>query len=188
MANTNAPCGFTPVKHLTGGQVRSEEFEIASGYATAIYPGDWVKPVNDGTIARAAAGDTTLLGVFAGCQYVKTDGETIFSKIWPASQTIKSGTRARAIVYVDPQIVYEAQVSTVVGLTGVHALFDILATAGDATLECSREQVDGSTAGTADGQVRMIGYVEAPDNDRTLAYARAYFVVNEAVLRSTAGV
>ena len=39
MANIDAAFGFRPVRSLTGGQIRTEEANIAANYDTAIYTG-----------------------------------------------------------------------------------------------------------------------------------------------------
>ena len=54
--------GFKPLRHLSGGQIRTNEYSIAIDYATAIYTGDPVKFVAAGTIELAAAGNV-ILGV-----------------------------------------------------------------------------------------------------------------------------
>ena len=67
MANKDAAFGFRPVRHLTGGVIRTEEMNIAANYGTAIYTGSVVEAVAAGGIEIAAAGDTQLAGIFVGC-------------------------------------------------------------------------------------------------------------------------
>ena len=66
MANKDAAFGFKPTRHLTGGQIRTEEYAIAANYGSAIYTGQVVEAVAGGGIEAAAAGDTQQAGVFAG--------------------------------------------------------------------------------------------------------------------------
>ena len=42
MANTDAPSGFTPLRHLTGGVIRANEYEIANSQADTFSYGDIV--------------------------------------------------------------------------------------------------------------------------------------------------
>ena len=58
MANKEAAYGFKPTRHLTGGQIRAEEYAIAANYGSAIYTGQVVEAVAGGGIEAAAAGDT----------------------------------------------------------------------------------------------------------------------------------
>jgi len=71
MANVNAANGFTPLRHLTGGVIRPNEYPIASAYAANIASGDLVTLHTDGTIIRGTAGGTAL-GVFYGVEYIAT--------------------------------------------------------------------------------------------------------------------
>ena len=71
MANKDAAFGFRPVRHLTGGVIRTEEMNIAANYDTAIYTGNVVEAVAAGGIEIAAAGDTQLAGIFGGCFYTE---------------------------------------------------------------------------------------------------------------------
>ena len=66
MANKDAAFGFRPVRHLTGGEIRANEYTIAANYGTDIFQGQCVKAVTAGGIEAAAAGNV-ILGVFGGC-------------------------------------------------------------------------------------------------------------------------
>ena len=74
MANKDAAFGFRPTRHLSGGDIRTEEFAIAANYGTAIYTGQVVEAVAGGGVEAAAAGDTQQAGVFGGVFY--TDPST----------------------------------------------------------------------------------------------------------------
>ena len=76
--------GFKPLRHLSGGEIRTSEYTIDTTYSTAIYTGDPVKLVADGDIELAAAGNV-ILGVFQGVSYKKSDGEVVFTKHWPGA-------------------------------------------------------------------------------------------------------
>ena len=85
MANVDAAFGARPVRHLTGGQIRTNEYKIASGTSSNIFTGDFVKLLATGYIDVAAAGNR-ILGVFAGCQYTASDGEV---KLQDISQQVQ---------------------------------------------------------------------------------------------------
>jgi len=91
MANTQAYFGFTQYQGGAGGAPTMAQSvrRIASGNSTAIYTGDPVMPVvstANGYITQAAAGTTTLAGIFVGCKYLNTSlGRTVWSSYWPGS-------------------------------------------------------------------------------------------------------
>lgn len=186
MANRDTPFGARPVGHLSGGFVRNNEFPVASGYATSIYSGDFVKLAADGTVQRAAAGDE-LLGVFAGVRYTQSDGKPIFEKKWTASTVAAD---AKALVYDDPGIIYEMQHDSVggnVAAADVGLMYDIVATAGSDVYKVSREQIDTSTGVTTTAQLRQIAIVDRADNEIG-ASAKALVVINEHLYRGTDGI
>ena len=107
MANQDAAFGFRPTRHLTGGDITSEEYTIAANYGTAIYSGQVVEAVAGGGIEDAAAGDTQQLGVFGGCFYTDpTTSKPTYAAYYPAST---NASDIVAYVYADPHIVFEAQ-------------------------------------------------------------------------------
>ena len=94
MPTENAPFGFMPIRTRSGAkqpQYEIREGAIPSGYGTAMYTNQMIKLVTGGTIQPAAAGDR-VLGTFAGCEFVDSDGRVRVSSYWPASQTILTGT------------------------------------------------------------------------------------------------
>jgi len=107
MANTNAPDGFTPAYHMSGGVIRPSEFAIASGTNASIFSGDVVN-LSSGLVIQGTATGTPL-GVFYGVEYQATDGSVVFSNMWTADVATLGAANAKAFVYVDPDIVYEAQ-------------------------------------------------------------------------------
>lgn len=176
MANLDAPNGFTPAYHLTGGTVRSSEMRIADQYATSIFSGDLVKLVATGTIEVAAAGDS-VVGVFAGCSYTAADGEVKFSKYWPASTDVK-GAYATAYVYDDPKIVFRAQFDGASGIADIGQMADMVAGTGNTTTGRSGQEIS-STTGTATAQLRILDFVGSPGNDPASNNAEAFVQIVE---------
>jgi hypothetical protein len=175
MANTDNPNGFTPAYHMTGGTIRMAEMRIADDYATSIYSGDIVKVVAAGVIERSAASDASV-GVFAGCSYTKDNGEVVFSQYWPASTSV-NGSYATAYVYNDPQIVYRAQFTAASGIAEIGSRADVLATAGSTTNGRSSEEIDSSDL--TDALLKVIDFVDSPDNDPASNNAEAYVMIAE---------
>lgn len=188
MANVNAPNGFRPVRHLSGGVIRQNEGKIASGLGSNIFTGDLVVLKNDGYLDKAAAGDVNCIGVFAGVYWTDTDGTPRFEKRWPTGQTTLGSADAKAMIYDDPHIVYEAQVTgAALAQTHIGNNADILATAGSTTTAQSAHSIDLSSPGAGTAQIRIMGLVNRPDNELG-NYARVECLINEHLFRAAAGI
>lgn len=193
MANPNTPFGLRPVRHYHGGVVRENEYTIADGYTTALYQGDPVVVTGTGkNIQIATAGSSGIVtGVFNGCRYVNTLGDSYFSKSWPASQAIKSGTTAYALVYDDPFIMYEVQFgATGIVAADVRLLTDLVSGTGDAATGRS----GWSCAGVA-GSENQLKILELADyvhpgalQNAYGAYAVAWVLLGKPELTATAPV
>jgi hypothetical protein len=179
MSATAAPMGLLPVYHPSG-QIRAMTFQIASGYATAIYCGDPVILNTNGTVTIGTAA-AALLGVFDGVEYIDSTGKPNYSNFWPASQTVQTGTLVTAYVYVDPEIVYEIQSSGTVPLTAVGDEADVIMSAGNTSTGLSTVALNTVLAGAAaQKQFRIIGFGLAPDN----AIGDAFTVVRVTLAQS----
>ena len=170
MANTDAPDGFTPAKHMYGGTIRAARMRIASAYDTAIYSGDVVTLasgyVNQGTATRTPA------GVFYGVHYNASDGTPTFSKVWTADTATQGSDDAIAYVYRDPAIIYEAQFTAgTPAVSFIGSKYTLSTTAGSSTNGRSKE---GVTATTSSGIALCVGFNLDPSNSIG-ANARAYF-------------
>lgn len=163
MANTNAPYGFRPLRHGSGGVIRHSKRRIASGYATAIYAGDPVKLLNTGVINLAAAGDR-ILGIFAGCNLVKSDGTVMFSPYWPASTASLGAADVEAFVYDDPNIIYQVQSGGTPAVADIGLLADHVAGTGSAVTGQSGAYLSGTMA-TGTASFRILDFVNKPDNE-----------------------
>lgn len=165
MASTATPYGAEPVGTLSGSGSTNHKvrhYKIASGYATAIYYGDFVKAVNDGTVAKDT-GTTTLtpIGIFLGCSYTDPNTSQItFSQRWPAST---SASDATAYVADDPNLLFMMQGDDTLAQTTLFNNAAVVQTAGNATFGKSRNALDASTvATTATLPVRIVEFVEGP--------------------------
>jgi len=151
----DAPYGLKPV-NLIGGQVfagATRNMEIASGYATNIFYGDLVKRITSGTIELDAGTTTaTPCGVFLGCTFTNgSTGQVQFQQFYPASQSIKSGTKIFAVVADDPdtlfQVVSCSATTTVAGM-GIAAIgsnIALIQNSGSTTTGNSAVAIDQGT-------------------------------------------
>jgi len=185
MANVDAPRGFTPAYHQSGGLIRAREYRIADDYSENIFNGDVVTLTTDGTIIMGAA-STPAVGVFAGCSYTKDNGEIVYSPYWADDQSVR-GSYATAYVYDDANIVYIAQLSSSTVLdvaAGVGTTADLLATGGSTTTGRSAHEVDSTDA--TDVLLKIMDFVKTPDNDPSLAHADVYVMIAEHQYAPTA--
>ena len=188
MANKDAAFGFKPTRHLTGGQIRTEEYAIAANYGSDIFSGQVVEAVTAGGIEAAAAGDTQQLGVFGGVFY--TDPTTSKPTFKPYYAASTNASDLKATVYADPYIVYEAQHDGTGTAAMNNSAFDFTGVAGSDLSGQSTSEIDTSTSGTSGG-FKQIGISKDPDNSDTgSANANAYVVFNtgEHIFKLTTGV
>ena len=115
------PYGLKPI-NLYGGTPfagATRQYRIASGYNTAIFYGDVVEMISDGTIiksaittARETVTTSQVIGVFLGCSYVNAQGQTTFAQYLPANTAAPTGTYITAYVCNDPDTLFKAVIAT----------------------------------------------------------------------------
>ena len=165
----SAPYGLKPI-NLIGGQVFSGStrlMEIASGYATNIFYGDLVKRISDGTIQKDTGTTTaTPVGVFLGVSFTNgSTGQIQQQQFYPASTSIKSGTKIFAVVADDPDTLFQVAVVsgttviTGVGITAIGENATLVQNAGSTTTGDSKVALLDSTATTATLPIRIIDVV-----------------------------
>lgn len=109
MANkVAAPHGFQPLRHISGGCVSMNEYPIDPTDTTKIYNGDPVV-LTSGLAGLAGADAAAILGIFAGCMFVNSKGEQVFSPYWDG---VAGSTEVKALVYDDANITFKVQRST----------------------------------------------------------------------------
>ena len=168
----SAPYGLKPI-NLIGGQVfagSTRLMEIASGYNTNIFYGDFVKRVIGGTIQKdTGTTANTPVGVFLGVSFTNAStGQVQQQQYYPASQAIATGTKIWAVVCDDPDTLFQVAVcssgTTMATVTSaaIGTNMSILATAGSTTSGNSSYSVlSTSPALTATFPVRVIDVVPA---------------------------
>ena len=105
----SAPYGFKPINRLDGMPYAGATRQLPLTQAGAMYYGDVVELDVGGVVGTA----TSLtggykLGVFVGCQYVNTQGQTVQSNFYPGSS---AASNAIAYVVDDPYAVFKVAVT-----------------------------------------------------------------------------
>ena len=185
MANADNAIGFVPIKHKTGGEIRLTEYTIASSYNAALGKGDPVELTGTGTnIQKAAAGNVDNIGVFAGCRYIDTLGNPVYSEYWTASTATKGAVAAVALVWDDPNIVFRIQCDTLAQAdVGAHADWD--SGTPSATTRLSGCELVASATGTTDKSIKIMALSDIPDN-AVGTYAKADVMFVEHALKTGA--
>lgn len=171
MANTNAPFGFLPARHLAGGVVRMNaigQYYMTSGLASNLFAGDVVKQLNTGPyIDRAGATDASLIGVWAGVQFINPlDQRPWWTDYWATGQTTVGAVDANAFIFDDPQVIFTVQAITGTAFTAtmIGNNSRLAATAGNTTTRRSAESLDVANVGTSTDQFRILNLAAIPGN------------------------
>ena len=163
MANVDVPKGAWPVRHLSGGEIRTTRYEAGG----VIYRNDFVIASADGKVdAYSGTGGGALLGVAAN--FASGDGENVD-------------------VYDDPNIVFGVQADDALTSADIGMNIDVLATSADTNLKRSKHEGDASTKVATTAQLRIVGIIDTPGNDWG-ANQDIEVVINEHFYKQTAGV
>ena len=148
MANIDAPIGFWPVRHLTGGEIRANVYTVT--HDAVCYQGEILKVVAGGTVEPAAA-DAGIIALGVAAEY--KDGATAGTKI---------------LVYDDPNIVFGVQSDS--DATGIVAI-DVFASSdhvkthtGNTTTLLSGDELVATPAGA---QFIILGLCNTRDANNT---------------------
>lgn len=169
MANVNAPNGFTPVRHATGGEIRAAGgYRIENAKAINLGTGDIVVNTGTGNELGAAVNGVSgaaAVGVFAGCKYQDAKGNIVYSPNWVSGTVTKGSAGAEAFVYDDPQIVFEVQASAGFAAANPGQFAGIVATAPDAATGRSKQALDSADiSGTLDN-LKILGLAPRAGNE-----------------------
>lgn len=194
MSSTSAPFGFRPSYH-NSGQMRPKAYVIASGYANNIFSGDPVKLTDNGVIQLGTSDGTrsgttdgvTLLGIFAGVQYLDATGKPTISPFWPASTT---GTDIVAWVYDDPETLYDVQYAnpgtpgtdSVQTAVGEECDWRVASPGGSTRTGLSNTYL--SVIQATSGQFQITGFAGNINDSLTDAYVVATVRLNEAAYKA----
>jgi hypothetical protein len=187
MSATNAPFGFRPSYHPSG-QMRPKAYTIASTYAANIFQGDPVKLVDAGTVQLGTSDGTrsgtvdgiSLLGVFAGCQYIDSLGKPTLTPFWPTGTT---ATDIVAWVYDDPETIFQVQYNnpssgtTVQTAVGEECDWTVASPGGSTATGLSNTYLTAIQA--TSGQFQITGWALNINDALTDAYIVATVRINE---------
>ena len=172
-----APYGFKPVNRFDGLPYAGATLQYPITSGQAIYYGDTVKIVAGGTISQSGATTTgTIVGVFTGCQYVNSSGQTVQAQYCPSSGV----TNPIAYVVVDPTAEFKVAVTTT-GNTSV-------VTGANATIVGTNVAQTAYTAGstaTGDSVAAIVLPANGAGNATTLPFRVVAVVPDTAYANAT---
>lgn len=192
MSSTSAPFGFRPSFH-NSGQMRPKAYTIASAYAANIFSGDPVKLVDAGTIQLGTSDGTrtgtvdgiSLLGIFAGCEYVDSTGKPTVSNFWPTGIT---ATNIVAWVYDDPETLFDVQYDNPSAGTTVQTAVgeecDWVPTAAGGSTSTGLSSTKLTAIQATSGQFQITAFHLFPTDDLTDAYLVAQVRINEHLYKA----
>lgn len=187
MSSISAPFGFRASYH-NSGQMRPKAYVIASTYAANIFSGDPVKLTDAGVIQLGTSDGTrsgttdgvSLLGIFAGVQYLDATGKPTISPFWPSGTT---GTEVTAWVYDDPETLFDVQYNnpsagtTIQTAVGEECDWTVASPGGSTSTGLSNTYLTAIQATSGQFQITGLGY-EINDS-LTDAYAVVTVRINE---------
>lgn len=172
--------GFRPISNKGSDEVTpTNEYELAAT-ASAIYKGDGVKQLTDGTLDVAAAGNL-IIGIFSHCTYFDAAGVYHVSPRWPADA---AATNIKAYVWDDPSTKFEVLANAAVTQANVGALYDFSYAAGSAVNGVSGVTLDIASLGLTDKAFRMTGLTNRVGDSALVVQG---FFVEHALLGISAG-
>jgi len=181
MATTAAPYGLRPVKRADGmpyAGATSQYLIDPAGEATNLFYGQVVIIGADGYIALATGTGSDLttnsisgttdvgaIGVFVGCEYVNSSGQTVQAQYYPSGTA--NGGPIKAYVVDDPNVLFQAQLDgsgaqTVIGTNTFFVTAQTTST-GSTTTGNSTSALD-ATVQTAAAAFRIVAHV-SPASD-----------------------
>jgi hypothetical protein len=187
MSSTSAPFGFRASFH-NSGQMRPKAYVIASTYAANIFSGDPVKLTDNGVIQLGTSDGTrsgttdgvSLLGIFAGVQYLDAGGKPTISPFWPSGT---SGTEITAWVYDDPETLFDVQYNnpsagtTVQTAVGEECDWTVASPGGSTQTGLSNTYLTAIQA--TSGQFQITGFGYEINDSLTDAYVVVTVRINE---------
>ena len=169
MATTATPMGAEPVGTLSAsgsftGKVR--HIKIASGYATAIFYGDFVKLVSSGTVEKSAITTAVVagtVGIFVGCAYTDpSTNQKTFNQQYPASTAADDIV---AYVVDDPKLLFQMQADGSIAQTGLGNNVKANSNAGSTSIGRSKNSLDADTIDTDNSfPLRIVDFVDGPNS------------------------
>jgi len=188
MSNQVEKFGLRPYRKLDGTPLvgAQNRYKIANGYATAIFQGDLVRPLTDGTVVRSV-GNTSyaVIGVFNGCFYNDpTTQKPTYSNYYPGGITPTQG-QITAFVVDDPDAVFLMNADAVFAQADLFRNYSLTTDTGSTTTGISEVMLDVGVSGTAGTfAVQAIDISQDPENDdQTTSNANVLVRINNHFYR-----
>ena len=188
MANQLEKFGLRPYRKLDGTPLvgAQNRYKIANGYGTAIFQGDLVRPLTDGTVVRSV-GNTSyaVVGVFNGCFYNDpTTQKPTYSNYYPGGITPTQG-QITAFVVDDPDAVFLVNADAVFAQANLFTNYSLSVANGSTKTGISEMQLDVNVTGTAGTfAVQAIDISQDPENDdQTTSNANVLVRINNHFYR-----
>lgn len=187
MSSTSAAFGFRPSFH-NSGMIRPKAYTIATGYAANIFNGDPVKMTDAGVVQLGTSDGTrsgtvdgiSLLGIFAGVEYLDATGKPVVSNFWPTGVT---ATNIRCYVYDDPETLFDVEYAnpsagtTVQTAVGEECDWTVASPGGSTSTGLSNTYL--TAIQSTSGQFQITGFAYGVADSLTDAYVTATVRVNE---------
>tara|TARA_R100001244_G_scaffold58435_1_gene49385 strand:+ start:361 stop:942 length:582 start_codon:yes stop_codon:yes gene_type:complete len=193
MSSSATPYGARPIGSLSvsgsfSGKVR--HYSIASGYATSIFYGDFVKLVAAGGVEKDTGTTAcTPVGIFLGVSYTDPNtSQKTFSQMWTASVVASDAT---AYVMDDPDVLFEMQADGSAAQTVIGNNVAVALTAGSTSIGTSKNVVDISTIAstTATLPIRIVDISSKSGNAAGDSYTDLVVKFNAGhIMRNTTGI
>lgn len=172
------PFGFRPVRRKGGAPVSGalDHYPIESGGSVDLFQGDLVK-LSGGYLVPAESGDTDIIGVFMGAEYVDPNsGQPVYRNNIASGQTSEDGVITGAIVS-DPDATFlvEADSSVTIAATDIGGTATFAVGTGNTVTGLSGANLDAVT--DTDPDVRILGAYEVEDNELGTAGATVEVVL-----------
>jgi hypothetical protein len=175
--------------------MRPKAYTITSTYAASIFSGDPVKLTSDGVIQLGTSDGTrsgttdgvTLLGIFAGVQYLDSTGKPTIAPFFTGGTT---GTDIVAWVYDDPETIYDVQyanpgtpgVTSVQTAVGAEADWRVASPGGSTSTGISSTYL--TALQSTSGQFQITGFAYDINDSLTDAYVNVSVRINEAAYKA----
>lgn len=174
--------GFWPAEKQTRKDVL---FPVDAANGSAIYRGDLVKMVAAGAVNASSAGDANII-VGSVLEILDSNKRPVGS--WYSSVSTKylpASTAGYVLVALAlPGRLFIAETGTIITSAAIGASTDHVVGSGSTTTGESGGYINAGDLNTG-GQVFIIGPVDDPLNDITLASAHWYVMFNESIFMGT---
>lgn len=172
MPNVNAPFGFRQYSGLGSAPTYEQTTVIVDYNAGAIFYGDPVTALADGSVAQsvstgATPGPLGIAGIFVGCKYPSVAMKrTVWSNYWPGSDVAATNT-VEAYIINDPGARFIAQSdATGLALANVNATIGFVIGVGNTANGISGAYLDTTTLNVAtynlNAPFKVVGILQQP--------------------------